>query len=462
VSILVRRRFGPGGLSAAAAIARFRARGLSPEPRSHPVARTFVTALWLVAVLIQVGALAIWIGRGAPRLPASFAGGPWALVALTVCSLATLSMGTFLARRLPGNPVGWVMMIPGLALMPVLPAALMVNDALAVLRPVPGLTSAVAWLVSSISAPVAIGSLTVVLLLFPDGRPSSRRWAMALLVPITATALLSLGSALDRTLIWFPMLAGPVDPRALDPGVAALARFAGFVGLVVSVLLAAGSLIDRYRDADDMLRRQIRWVVVVGTLTAITVAPLLVGRYLLRPGDAVGELIVLVAALGAATFPIAVAIAITRADLFDIDLIISRTLVYLPLTAILAGMYAALVAFLQRVFVALTGNTSDAVIVLSTLVLAAAFTPVRQTIDAFVERHFRAPHGKSADRSAPAHAEPAASVDQEALLALLAAQVERLEAVEARLLHLEHGPRLGRGQPVRRGARRTGHKAPTA
>ena len=461
MSILVRRRFRPSGLSAAAAIARFRARGMSPERRAHPVARTFVTALWLVAVLVQVAALAIWIGRGAPRLPASFAGSPWALVAITVCSFATLSLGAFLARRLPGNPVGWVMMIPGLALMPVLPSALMVHDALEVLRPAPGLTSTVAWLVSSISAPVAIGSLTVVLLLFPDGRPSSRRWAVALLVPIAATALLTLGSALDRTLIWFPMLAGPLDPSGIDPGVASLTRFAGFLGLVASVLLAAGSLIDRYRDADEALRRQIRWVVVAGTLTAITVAPLLVGRYLLRPGDAVGEVIVVVAALGAATFPIAVAIAITRADLFDIDVIISRTLVYLPLTAILAGTYAALVAFLQRVFVALTGDTSDAVIVLSTLVLAAAFTPVRQALDGFVERHFRGPGGKATQRAgqAPSQEGSASSVDQEALLALIAAQVERLEAVEARLLHLEHGPRLGRGLPRRRGSRR---RAPSA
>ena len=87
------------------------------------------------------------------------------------------------------------------------------------------------------------------------------------------------------------------------------------------------------------------------------------------------------------------------------SIIISRTLVYLPLTAILAGTYAALVAFLQRVFVALTGDTSDAVIVLSTLVLAAAFTPVRQALDEFVERHFRGSEGKGSHRAgrAPAH-----------------------------------------------------------
>jgi len=341
------------------------------------------------------------------------------------------------------------------------------------------------------AAPVAIGSLTLVLLLFPDGRPSSRRWAVALLVPVAATTLLVLGSALDRSLTWFPMLAGPVDPSALGPGVAACARFLGFLGLVLSALLAAGSLVDRYRDAGETLRRQIRWVVLDGSLTALAVAPLLVGRYLLRPSEAVGELTVVVAALGAVTFPVTVAVAITRADLFDIDLVIGRTLVYLPLSAILAGMYAALVTFLQRVFVALTGGDSDAVIVLTTLILAAAVTPVRQTLDGLVERHFRAPRATrgqvavapavepaaaepaTADLVAiapavepaatdllavePAAAEPlpaASSIDPASLVLSLAAHVERLEAIEARLLRLEHGPRLGRGLPVMRGSRR--------
>ena len=463
VSLLVRRRFAPIGLSAAATLARFRAAGLAPEPRPHPVARTIATGVWLIAVLIELAAVAIWLSRGELHLPPSFAGGPLALASLTICSLLNLTMGAFLARRLPGNPVGWLLMGQGLVLMPVLPSALMVQDALDVLRPTPPLTSMLAWLVSSISAPVAIGSLTMVLILFPDGRPSSRRWAAALAVPLAGMALLTLGSAFDRTLIWYPMLPSPVASAAFSGGTAALARFAGVLCLAASVFIAAGSLIDRYRDADPELRRQLRWVVLDGAFVAVTVMPLLVGRYLVRPGDALGELLVAAAALGSATFPIAVGIAITRADLFDIDVIIGRTLVYLPLTAILAGMYAALLVFLQRVMVALTGGTSDAVVVLSTLVLAAAFTPVKQTLDGFVERHFRAPHGIRGSQACAsveqAAADAAADRNIDALLALVATHVERLEAVEARLLHLEHGPRLGRGRPVTRGSRQPDRRA---
>jgi hypothetical protein len=456
MSTLVRPASATRVLGPAPAIVRLLRAGQAPdEPRPRTVARTAVTALWLVAVLVEVAALTIWLARGGPRLPASFAGGPWAVMAISVCSLLTLSMGTFLARRLPGNLVGWVMIIPGLALLPVLPVSLMLHEALGVLRPVPDSTLVAAWLVSSVSAPIATGSLSVLLVLFPDGRPSSPRWAAALTVPILGTALLALGSALDRVVVWFPMLANPLDPGVMGAGLADVARITGFMGLVAAALIAAASLIDRYRDADAVLRRQIRWVVLGGTFTALTVAPLLIGRYLLRPGDAAGEVLVVVAALGAATFPIAVAVAITRADLFDIDLIIGRTLVYLPLTAILAGMYAALVTFLQRVFVALTGDTSDsdAVIVLTTLVIAAAFAPVRQTLDGFVERHFRVPR-RARTPAAACVAGDAREVDPETLLELVVAQVERLEAVEARLLAVERSARRGRGPKLAKPAPR--------
>src|SRR5690606_24887264 len=112
VSALVRPSSRSGALVPAPDIVRLlRDRQVPDEPRPRSLARTAVTGLWLVAVLVQIAALTIWLTRGGPRLPASFAGGPWALVALSLCSLLTLSMGAFLARRLPGNLVGWVMMI---------------------------------------------------------------------------------------------------------------------------------------------------------------------------------------------------------------------------------------------------------------------------------------------------------------------------------------------------------------
>jgi hypothetical protein len=87
--------------------------------------------------------------------------------------------------------------------------------------------------------------------------------------------------------------------------------------------------------------------------------------------------------------PVSAAIAILRYRLYDIDVLISRTLVYVPLTGGLAGLYAASVALFQRLFQALTGDKSDAAIVISALVLAAVFTPARNTLQGIVDRRFK-------------------------------------------------------------------------
>jgi hypothetical protein len=87
--------------------------------------------------------------------------------------------------------------------------------------------------------------------------------------------------------------------------------------------------------------------------------------------------------------PISIGVAILRYRLWNIDLIINRTLVYVPLSAILAGAYAATVGFFQRLFVAVTGEKSDAAIVLSTLVIASTFTPIKNGVQALVDRRFK-------------------------------------------------------------------------
>ena len=106
----------------------------------------------------------------------------------------------------------------------------------------------------------------------------------------------------------------------------------------------------------------------------------------------------LVAILGLSAIPAAVGIAILRYRLYEIDLIINRTIVYALLTAVLAGVYSAAVAFFQRLFLAMTGENSDLAIVMSLFVLATVFTPVKNTLQGAVDRRIR-----PASRLAPAH-----------------------------------------------------------
>src|SRR5207237_8555712 len=88
----------------------------------------------------------------------------------------------------------------------------------------------------------------------------------------------------------------------------------------------------------------------------------------------------LFAPLAVTALPVAVGVAILRYRLYDIDLIINRTLVYVLLTAVLAGVYTAVVALFQRMFVALSGQGSDLAIVMTLFVLSTVFTPLNNTL----------------------------------------------------------------------------------
>jgi hypothetical protein len=93
-------------------------------------------------------------------------------------------------------------------------------------------------------------------------------------------------------------------------------------------------------------------------------------------------------AVGVVSSPVAMGIAIFRYRLYEIDLIINRTLVYAPFTALLVALYFGAIVLLQSVFVALTGEQSTLAVVASTLLIAALFTPLRRRIQSFIDRRF--------------------------------------------------------------------------
>jgi len=123
--------------------------------------------------------------------------------------------------------------------------------------------------------------------------------------------------------------------------------------------------------------------------------------------------------------PIAAAVAVLRHRLYDIDLILRRAFVYIPLTALLGGLYAAGVALFQRIFVAATGDTSDAAIVFATLVLAGMFTPARNWLQTFVDRRFKPESEKEHDQEHTLFEDVSLTVDQR--VAMLEARIARLE-----------------------------------
>jgi hypothetical protein len=117
--------------------------------------------------------------------------------------------------------------------------------------------------------------------------------------------------------------------------------------------------------------------------------PFVFGRYAMDITFAEGEVLLALATTAGCMLPAAAAIAVLRYRLYDIDVLINRALVYIPLTAIVGGLYTGGVALGQRLFVAVTGDRSDAAIVLTTLVIASLFTHIRNGLQGVVDSRFR-------------------------------------------------------------------------
>lgn len=241
---------------------------------------------------------------------------------------------------------------------------------------------AAAWL-SSWFWVLQLGSLVLVVLLFPDGRlpGRARRWfAWLIVLSVLIGAVLAAVSP------------GPnigLGPIQNPLGVEGLPNVHKPIQMLMVVLLAvaAGSLLIRWVHARGVERQQIKWF-----LYAIALAS---GGAILQYAIAqplelvllgwVGRTLVLAGLVG---IPVSMGIAITRYRLYEIDLVINRTLVYGPLTATLVALYFGAVVLLQRLFVALTGERYTLAVVASTLLIAALFNPLRRRIQSFIDRRF--------------------------------------------------------------------------
>jgi MFS family permease len=260
------------------------------------------------------------------------------------------------------------------------------------------------WLVLVSGAlfwPVLLLVGPTVALFFPDGRLPTPRWRwpiriVAGMVALLILALLVRPGSLDPENERMPP--NPIGLEAIPPVLFELLEAMGFVMAILVIGVAIGSIVVRYRRARAEERLQLRWFVFAVVLWCVLLPISLASESIVPATIALGALVLL---------PISILIAVTRYRLYEIDTLINRTLVYVPLVGIVAGLYAACLALLQRLFVAFTGNTSDGAAVISALILAAVFTPIRKSIEAFVDRRFKpAPPSSVASDAAVLAADP--------------------------------------------------------
>ena len=336
--------------------------------------RFLVLVGWIAAIGMALAGLILLAATGWQSIPDSY-GFP-GFTAPFAFSFGTI--GAIILSRRPGNRVGRLLLVVGiLAAFQVLYTAYATYGLLFAPGSLP-LAIVAAWLLSWAWVPFMFMAGPTLLSVFPDGRFVSAAWRRVLLGSTAFAALICIGSALQQGPIEnFPPADNPIG--FLPKPIAFALVVTGFFGLTLSIVGAASSLVVRYRRADQERRQQLKWFAAASLLLAIsTPFGFIAGK--------AGQVLFLAAI---ATLPIATGIAVLRYGLYEIDTIINRALVYGLLTALLAGLYAASVGLMQRVSQAFTGADSDAAIVLTTLIVVTAFTPIKSRLQAVVDTRFK-------------------------------------------------------------------------
>ncbi len=323
--------------------------------------------------------------------PVNVGDGPLAVNLLgTLVLLAYATAGALIASRQPRNAIGWLLISS--ALLSAL-GDLALEYAVYGMVTRPGSLPGPAWAAVIGEAVRSVGFflvLTYLLLLFPTGHLPSPRWRTLAWVTLASTVLFCATNLLAPDLSSADQrLSSFASPFDLGPTVAAADGPLAGVSLVLILGCAfacCASVVVRFRRAQGIERQQLKWLVYAALWAALAFFGAWIGVFVNNPILA-----------SAATFdlcllgiPVAVGIAILRHGLFDIDLIINRTLVYGSLSAVLAAVYFACVIAAQSVTTVLTGqkNTPPVVIVATTLLIAALFNPLRRRIQVGIDRRF--------------------------------------------------------------------------
>jgi signal transduction histidine kinase len=339
--------------------------------------RVAALAWGLCVVMAVASAVLLVLGPGRPVRDDVFGGVGGA--SFLVLSLAFATVGAIVAARVPGNRIGWVFCVIGLLNSATGLAWVYADYGLhATSQRLPLAAAAAALPGEPVAALLGFG-----LLLFPDGRLPSPRWRPVVYVLGIAAALLFVTDVLRP---------GPLDePFALVsnplgvPGTRGALDAVNNLGWLLAaggILLGARSLLVRLRQARGVERQQLELVLAVGAVVA-TVACLDMCTWLIWPH---GSLQIRIAGVGAgfAAFPLAAGVAILRYRLYDIDVVVNRTLVYVALTALLAAGYGLTTLLLG---IAL-GRGSAWTTAGATLAVAVAFGPLRARVQDVVDRRF--------------------------------------------------------------------------
>jgi signal transduction histidine kinase len=332
-------------------------------------------SIWVLTLAVTAAAL---IYNQVHPLPAKLGGQGSAVTGAVAVAfiLGFATVGALLAWKRPANPIGWLLSATGLSY------AFATGGLL--LQQFPGTRAWGNWFGWMFF--LGIGFVTFVLLLFPTGSLPSRRWRPVAWAAATAIVAWVLGNAFAPTLISSgpPPVRNPLGVTGPAGHVFNVLGGAGAALIVATGLAAIVSLVFRYRRAGTVEREQLKWLVYAGGLIVAALVVTVPIAPFLSPNDA-NNLQNATSSGSIALVPIAIGIAIFRYHLYDIDVVINKTLVYGLLAAFITGVYVAIVvgigSLAQR-----GARPSLGLSIVATAVVAVAFQPVRERVQRLANR----------------------------------------------------------------------------
>ena len=325
-------------------------------------------ALVIVACIPAVVALEMASGTKMTRLVED--------IVFVVVVLASVVVGWMLAHRRPDSVIGWLLLANGFILVQT-----GLGDAyVASVLDFEATTARVAAAWSTHGWPLLFAPIVAIAFILPDGRLPSPRWRAVAVLGVVSFASTLIGGMASHETLDRPFQ--DVAPLALLPEpLSQVMQFGGLLGMIATLILAATSLVVRFRRAGLEERQQLKWIALAGTLLPVAIiASSIEGQFIEGSGwvTSVGLALVMVA------IPVAIGVAVMRYRLFDIDRVISAAVAYALITALLAGAFVAIIVFGG----VLLGRGSPIITAAATLAVAVAFRPVRTVVQGRVERTF--------------------------------------------------------------------------
>jgi hypothetical protein len=330
-------------------------------------------SLWLATLGCCAAGLAVTLAVARPLTVAVLVQGAARALAYP---LGYATIGLVLTLRRPANPIGWLYAAAGLVWSLPIPADAWLGQLIAEHRPLP-LAAQVAAVSGELNwAPATVLGVTLPALLVPDGRLRSRRWRPVAATGIAAAALVVVGVALAPAQLEDTSIANPFGLAGPAGAVAGMLATVGTMLWMATMVASLACVVVRFRSSGGVERQQLRWV-AAGAVAAV--AGLLAGAVV--PQRTVISSVFYAMVL---CIPLAVAVAVLRYRLWDLDRLVSRTVTYALVTALLAVPYLLIVPATGR----LVQGSGSLAVAAATLTAAAAFAPLRRRVQGLVDRRF--------------------------------------------------------------------------